>query len=122
MAKANNQSTAIAVLSNQTLPDFSSLQAKLSPRAERILNEKKETIMKAEMAYSALEKQAATIKKRIEATPDWKRLKEIKDELNRLTKVIAKMRDSAVTTITDDLYDVPGETIIDKLDSVKGRN
>ena len=120
MAKPNS-STAIAVLSNQNLPDFSSLQAKLSPRAEKILNEKKDTIMKAEMTYSALEKQAAQIQKRIEATPDWRKLKEIKEELSRLKKVIVKFRDSAVTTITDDLYDVPGETIMDKLNASKGR-
>ena len=51
--------------------------------------------------------------------PEMQELKSINSEIKRLKQYAKKVAESIETTLTDDLYDVSGETLYDKISNLK---
>jgi predicted nucleic acid-binding Zn-ribbon protein len=76
-------------------------------------------LAKIDILLSSFTKKANKLQSKINAMPEMQELKSINSEIKRLKQYAKKVAESIETTLTDDLYDVSGETLYDKISNLK---
>lgn len=118
MAKQN---TAIQVIANQNplMPAVAEMESLISDKANKIYRSKTSELAKIDVLLSSFTKKANKLQSKINAMPEMQELKSINSEIKRLKQYAKKVAESIETTLTDDLYDVAGETLYDKISNLK---
>lgn len=118
MAKPN---TAIQVIANQNplMPAVAEMESLISNKANLIYRSKTNELAKIDVLLASYTKKANRLQSKINAMPEMQELRTCNAEIKRLKQQAKKVAESIETTLTDDLYDVAGETLYDKISNLK---
>jgi cell fate (sporulation/competence/biofilm development) regulator YmcA (YheA/YmcA/DUF963 family) len=118
MAKQN---TAIQVIANQNplMPAVAEMESLISDKANKIYHSKTNELAKIDFSIATYSKKAKKLEAKINAMPEVQELKKCNTEIKRLKQYAKKVAESIETTLTDDLYDIAGETLYDKISNLK---
>jgi len=118
MAKQN---TAIQVIANQNplMPAVAEMESLISNKANLIYRSKTNELAKIDVLLASYTKKANRLQSKINAMPEMQELRTCNAEIKRLKQQAKKVAESIETTLTDDLYDVAGETLYDKISNLK---
>jgi len=104
-----------AAKNKMELPAAIDMTRVLSERALEIIGKKEEREKQLSNSAMAIQRKVERLKKRISEMPEVQELKELMVKLRNTNATISDINRSISVTIEDDLINVPGDTLYDKI-------